>query len=162
MELKAYYIECSRPLGSEVFDKYPHIQVLDAGLIAGRDHIEHALSQAKKAFERGSNISSDPLIEPIVRASAQRQIKKALDIFGIKNSRKAYVLAGELPVELLTEYGCVERGGEDITGEKYEALKKAFSIREAEISAVAGKEFKDRVKALQDAIKERITLLEAF
>ncbi len=159
--MRVYYIECSKPLGVEVLDRYPYIQVLDAGRIAGREHIEYALSQAEKAFQRGSNISGDPLIEAIVRASAQRQIKKALEIFGVKKSRKVYIMSEELPSELLSEYGCMEKNEDAITEEKYKVLKETYGIGEKEISAVAGEEFEERVMALKNIIKERIALLEA-
>ncbi|MGZ7069964.1 MAG: KEOPS complex subunit Cgi121, partial [Methanobacterium sp.] len=44
----------------------------------------HATLHAIKAFERNENIANDLGIEICVRASAQRQISKALQILGIK------------------------------------------------------------------------------
>lgn len=155
-----FYLECRKSLGPDVVDKYPRLQVLDAGLIAGKEHLEYAVEQAEKAFKRGCNISADPLIEIIVRASAQRQIRKALETLGVKNSRRVYVLCEELPPRLLEEYGCVECE-EEITRDKYDALKEAFKVGEKEISAVAGRDFGERAEALVEIIKERIALLEA-
>lgn len=60
------------------------IQLLNADGIAGYEHILHAAVHAIKAFERGDNISKDLGLEICVRASAQRQISKALSILGIK------------------------------------------------------------------------------
>ncbi len=160
-KMEVHYLKCRKPLGPGVIDRYPRLQVLDAGLIAGKEHLEYAVKQAEKAFERRCNISGDPLIEPIVRASAQRQIRKALEAFGVKNSRRVYVLCDELPSGLLDEYGCVECEPEPLTRDSYDALKKAFKVGEKEISAVAGREFEERARALLEIIKERIALLEA-
>lgn len=63
------------------------IQLLNSDGIAGREHILHATVHAIKSFERGENIAKDLGIEICVRASAQRQISKALDILGIKEGK---------------------------------------------------------------------------
>jgi KEOPS complex subunit Cgi121 len=159
--MRARYLKCRRPLDKEVLRKYPDIQVVDAKFVAGRDHLEFAIAQAEKAFKRGTNICNDPLIEPLLRASGQRQIKKALELFGINNSREVFILSEKLPSELLEDYSCVEKNA-DINLEKYEVLKKAYGVDEAEIAATAGKGFDEKVKTLKNIIKERIALIEAF
>jgi KEOPS complex subunit Cgi121 len=60
------------------------IQLLNADGIAGKEHILHAAEQAIKAFKRKQNIANDLGLEICVRASAQRQISKALEILGLK------------------------------------------------------------------------------
>lgn len=60
------------------------IQLLNADCIAGEEHILHAAQQAIYAFKRGENIANDLGLEICVRASAQRQISKALQILGLK------------------------------------------------------------------------------
>lgn len=60
------------------------IQLLNADGIAGYEHALHATAHAITSFKRGENIANDLGIEICVRASAQRQISKALDILGIK------------------------------------------------------------------------------
>ncbi len=60
------------------------IQLLNTDGIAGYEHILHATIHAIKAFEREDNIANDLGLEICVRASAQRQISKALNILGIK------------------------------------------------------------------------------
>ena len=60
------------------------LQLLNADGIAGYEHILHATTHAIKAFERDENIAKDLGLEICVRASAQRQISKALLILGIK------------------------------------------------------------------------------
>lgn len=60
------------------------IQLLNADGIAGEKHILHATQQAIYAFKREENIANDLGLEICVRASAQRQISKALQILGLK------------------------------------------------------------------------------
>ncbi len=60
------------------------IQLLNADGIAGEEHILHAAEQAILAFKREENIAKDLGLEICVRASAQRQISKALQILGLK------------------------------------------------------------------------------
>lgn len=160
--MRVYHLTCKKRMGKEVLEEYPDIQAVDAGLVAGKDHLEYAVEQAEKAFKRGTNICSDPKIEALVRASAQRQIKKALELFGVNNSREVYVLCEKLPSGILKKYDCVEDSSDDITRDKYEALKKAFNVEDAEISAVSGDKFEERLKALKSIIKERIALLETL
>ncbi len=59
------------------------IQLLQARGIAGEKHILQATLQAIKAFERSNNTAKDLGLEICVRASAQRQISRALKILGI-------------------------------------------------------------------------------
>lgn len=60
------------------------IQLLNADGIAGEEHVLHAAEQAILAFKRKENIAKDLGLEICVRASAQRQISKALHILGLK------------------------------------------------------------------------------
>jgi len=60
------------------------IQLLNADGIAGEEHILHAAQQALYAFKRNENLAKDLGLEICVRASAQRQILKALQILGLK------------------------------------------------------------------------------
>lgn len=60
------------------------IQLLNADGIAGIAHILHASIHAVNAFNHDDNIANDLGLEICVRASAQRQISKALDILGLK------------------------------------------------------------------------------
>jgi KEOPS complex subunit Cgi121 len=157
--MKVYCLRCRKALGKEVVEKYRDIQVVDARYVAGREHLEFALTQAEKAFKRGSNISNDPMMEVLVRASAQRQIKKALELFGVNGSREVYIIGKELPLELIRSYGC-EEVEPRISRGKYRRLKEKFGIGEAEIAAVAGRDYEARVEALKNIIKERVALLE--
>ncbi|HTX60927.1 MAG TPA: KEOPS complex subunit Cgi121 [Methanobacterium sp.] len=60
------------------------VQLLNADGIAGEEHIRQAACQAIKAFKRHDNIANDLGLEICVRASAQRQISRALEMLGLK------------------------------------------------------------------------------
>jgi KEOPS complex subunit Cgi121 len=59
------------------------VQLLNADGVAGQEHIIHATNQALESFKRNDNIANDLGLEICVRASAQRQISKALELLGL-------------------------------------------------------------------------------
>lgn len=60
------------------------IQLLDARGIAGKEHIYNAVIHAINSFKRKNNIANDLGMEICLRASAQRQISRAINILGLK------------------------------------------------------------------------------
>ncbi|MDP3035531.1 MAG: KEOPS complex subunit Cgi121, partial [Methanobacteriaceae archaeon] len=60
------------------------VQLLDARGIAGEKHILNATIHAINAFKRKNNIAKDLGMEICLRASAQRQISRAIEILGLK------------------------------------------------------------------------------
>lgn len=157
--MKIIALKCRRPLNKEVLKRYKHVQIIDSRLIAGEEHIEFAVEQAEKAFKRAENLSNDFFIEVLVRASTQRQIKKAIEIFGLRNSREAILICREFPKEILKEYKC-EEASLEIDEKKYERIKELFNIDENEIrTAARSGEKKENV--LKNIVKERIALIPA-
>lgn len=63
------------------------IQLINARGIAGEKHILQATLQAIKAFEMNNNMAKDMGLEICVRASAQRQISRAIKILGIDKGK---------------------------------------------------------------------------
>lgn len=63
------------------------VQLLNARGIAGRKHILHAVNQSILAFNRSSNFANDLGVEICLRCSAQTQISKAFDLFGLKECK---------------------------------------------------------------------------
>ncbi len=157
--MKILPLKCRKPLNKEVLEKYKDVQIIDSGFVAGKEHIEFAVSQAEKAFKRGENFSNDFFIEVLVRASAQRQIKKAIEIFGLRNSRKVILICERLPERLLREYECEEATLEIDEG-KYERIKGLFGIDEREIKTVA-RSGEEKKNVLADIVKDRIALIPA-
>jgi KEOPS complex subunit Cgi121 len=157
--MKIFPLRCRKPIGIEAVDKYQEVQLLDPSYIAGEEHLSFAISQAEKAFERNENISNNIFIEILLRASAQRQIKRALDIFGIKKTEKVIAISENLPKQLMDEYQCqIDPRIIELDGKKYRKLKKLFQINEEEIKAIGlAKE-----KILVEIIKERVALMCAY
>jgi KEOPS complex subunit Cgi121 len=114
------------------------VQIMDAGGIAGRKHVKHAAVHALNAFQRNENIAKDLGLEICVRASAQRQISRALDILGIKE--------GEMnicAVAVGCDKGIMVKLGEFL-GERDDSvlepdetvLKKTYNISDVELETI--------------------------
>lgn len=158
--LRAVPLRCRTPPGREALEKYKDVQLIDPAYIAGEEHLKSAIFQAEKAFLRKENISTSPLIEVVVRASLNRQIKNAFELLGPKGSNEVVAISKEYPERFIEEYGCSEdKSMLDVDEKKFEKIKDIFDIDEREIMAVSGREFEDRMKTLQRIIAERIALL---
>jgi len=158
--LRAVPLRCRTPPGREALEKYKDVQLIDPAYIAGEEHLKSAIFQAEKAFLRKENISTSPLIEVVVRASLNRQIKNAFELLGPKGSNEVVAISKEYPERFIEEYGCSEdKSMLDVDEKKFEKIKEVFHIGEREIMAVSGREFEDRMKTLQRIIAERIALL---
>jgi|Deesub1362A_J573_1020465.scaffolds.fasta_scaffold00016_173 KEOPS complex subunit Cgi121 len=158
-KIHIFQLCCNREIGPEALKKYPDIQFIDPSNIASVEQIKFAIDQAYKAFERKENLSNNFLVEVLVRASAQRQIKKALELLGLKKSRKVIAVCEKIPRKMMQEYKCRRSEILSLDGQKFERLKKIYDIGDEEISAVAGEGFEEKKKALVEIIKERIALI---
>jgi KEOPS complex subunit Cgi121 len=128
------------------------IQLLNADGIAGREHIFHASVHAINAFKRGDNIARDLGLEICVRASAQRQISKALDILGLKkgcNNICAVIVNcnQDLSQELETILG---KRDDKVLMEDNTILKDIYQLKEYEVETAGG---------VSRAMMERTSLL---
>lgn len=116
------------------------IQLLNADGIAGKEHILHATIHALHAFKRDENIANDLGLEICLRASAQRQISKALDILGLKEGEinVCTVLVG-CKDDLIDELEIILGKRDDGVLEPNENLLKAiYNISDAEIETAGG------------------------
>lgn len=150
--------------------KYAHAQFFDAKLVASRDHLYFAALNSLKAFENGSNRSRDMAIEALLYATAQRQIRNAVDIIGItQNSNDVAVLiitsteqqaddALETISELLS--GLRNDAVLELTEEKFDDIKRLFRISDMELEANLVEEGFEK-KALVDLVVEHVALLAA-
>jgi len=121
-----------------------------------------------KAFENRLNISNSLAVEILLYASAQRQIKKAVELLGIKSSSPnitAVVLAEtELKakeiLETLSQTLDAKRDDSvlELTEEKFDGIKKLFGISESELNAKLERRGMER-KALTDLVIEHVALL---
>ena len=144
------------------------VQFFDASLIAGWEHLRFAVLNALNAFKGKANISCTLSMETLLYASAQRQIKEAVRLMGIKNSTSlvAVLVLAETSKQASTTLKVVSkllRGRRDdsvinMTADKIADLKRLFEISNVELDAK-----KDRPdaegQALTDLVIEHMALL---
>ncbi len=143
------------------------IQFFDAELVATWQHLYFAVLNALLAFRSERNISKSAAMEAMLYASAQRQIRKALQLMGVKrdSANVAVVITGESPasaealLSAVSKRVGVERDDSvlEVSREKARRIRGAFGITEKELESVTEKD--DGVKALIDLVIEKGALL---
>jgi KEOPS complex subunit Cgi121 len=143
------------------------VQFLDAGFVATWQHLYFAALNALTAFKNRENISKSLSVETLLYASAQRQIRKAMELLGIKqNSREIAVLiigenAGKVDSALHAVSRILDGKRNDevleLSQEKIENIRNAFEISDVELEAVTREGAMN--KALTDLVIERMALL---
>jgi KEOPS complex subunit Cgi121 len=144
------------------------VQFFDAKRIAGPQHLYFAALNALNAFEKNTNISNNLTVEALLYASAQRQIKKAVKMLGIKqdSSEVAALIITENRhkksdyLRLVTKTVPGERDDSvlELTDKKIGNIKKLFGISDIEFEAKLEKEGLEK-EALTDLVIERMALL---
>ncbi len=144
------------------------VQFFDASLIAGWEHLLFVALNALNAFKCKVNISNSVAMETLLYASAQRQIKEAVGLIGIKTRTSciAVLILAETSKEASVTLNVVSRfvGGRrddsvlDFTDDKVAALKRLFKISNVELESKIERKGAER-KALADLILEHMALL---
>jgi len=144
------------------------LQFFNAASIAGWEHLFFAALNALQAFDSNINISNSLAIETLLFASAQRQIKKAVELLGInlESSQVAVLVITKTKqqveeiIETVSELISGERDDSviELTNEKFEAIKSLFCISEVEFGSEVTNLRSER-KALVDSVIEHIALL---
>jgi len=157
------FFEAVQRTGKEVC-----VQFFDARLIAGREHLFFAAINALKAFERGVNVSNSLALEALLFASAERQIKRAVEMLGVKpeTSAVAVLVMAETPREvdetLKSVSGLVPGERDDsvieLTNKKIEDIKGFFKVSDLELQAKLEEEGLEK-RALTDLVIEHMALL---
>lgn len=125
------------------------LQLFDKTLILNSKHIFYAIYHCLKSFHLNRNISNNKGIEFLLYLAANRQIKKAIDNFGIK---KHHIKHGALNFCIISLNSNLEIIQRDILNEmkakettldldrlsydKYENIRKFFAINESQINVV--------------------------
>ncbi len=148
------------PLGVEV-------QFLDAGLIASWRHLYYAALNALTVIQTKRAFSKSIALETALYASAQRQIRKALAVVGVKPETEnvAVLVVGNNESSVKEGLLAVAKvlGTEpddsvlDLTPEKRNQICTAFDISETELKTVSS--HGNVNQALVDAVVERVALL---
>lgn len=148
--------------------KDAEVQFFDGELIAGWEHLYFAVLNALKAFENKLNISNNLAVEILLYASAQRQIKKAVELLGIKldSANVAILVLAETELKakktLETVLHIIPGKRDDsileLTDEKFDDIQKLFGISEVELNSKLEGKGAER-KALSDLVIEHVALL---
>lgn len=143
------------------------IQFFDAKFVATWQHLYFAALNALTAFKNRENISESLAMESLLYASAQRQIRKAMEFLGIKpsSSEIAVLVIGEKPELVRSALSMVSRQAKakrddavlGLSKEKIADIQKVFVISHVELETVMKKG--DLEKALIDLVIERMALL---
>ncbi|MEM3699311.1 MAG: KEOPS complex subunit Cgi121 [Candidatus Bathyarchaeia archaeon] len=143
------------------------IQFFDAKLVATWQHLYFAAINALTAFKNKTNISKSLAMEMLLYASAQRQIRKAMEILGIKadTSEMAVFIIGEKPdivkstLQMVSKHVNAKEDESvlDLSKRKIELIRKTFGILELELKTVMKND--DLEEALTSLVIERMALL---
>ena len=143
------------------------LQFFDASLIAGWKHLYFATLNALKAFRNKTNISRNIAIECLLYASAQRQIRIAVELLGIKPSLSqiaVLILADDRRSieDALVKVGGLVKGIRDdtvldLSDDKISSVKKLFDISDVELASIDGEA--DEKKGVFNLVIEHMAIL---
>jgi KEOPS complex subunit Cgi121 len=144
------------------------VQFFDAKYVAGPQHLYFAALNALNAFEKNTSISNNLAVEALLYASAQRQIKKAVKMLGIKQDSSevaALIITENMHknsdyLRLVAKIISGERDDSvlELTDKKIGDIKILFKISDLEFESKLEKEGLEK-EALTDLVIERMALL---
>ncbi len=143
------------------------VQFFNADLVATWEHLYFAVLDALMAFRTKRNISKSLAVEFMLYASAQRQIRKAIEVIGVKMGRSdiAIVVAGknrDAIESIMSSISVILRKEQDdqvleFSPAKVRIIRKSFGITETELNVV--NEGNDKERSLVNLVIERMALL---
>jgi KEOPS complex subunit Cgi121 len=143
------------------------IQFFDAKFVASWQHLYFAALNALTAFRNKENISKSIAMETLLYASAQRQIRKAMELLGIKpeTSEIALLIIGQNPeivksaLPIISAIANVQYDDTvlEFSKEKRKIIQKAFRISDLELKTAMKKDGLE--KALTNLVIEQMALL---
>jgi len=142
-------------------------QFFDAKFVASWQHLYFAVLNALTAFKNKENISKSVTMETLLYASAQRQIRKAMELLGIKSetSEIALLIIGEnsetvksaLPIISASVNVQHDDTVLELSEEKKRIIQKTFGISDLELKTVMKTDGLE--EALTSLVIERMALL---
>ena len=150
-------------------EKQSHVEVqfFDAKSVATWQHLYFALLNALTAFNNNENISKSLAMETMIYASAQRQIRRAMELIGIGNdtSEIALLIVGDNSENLKSALSMISENVNmknddatvELSEEKQKIVREKFEISDLELKTVMKKG--DLSEALTNLVIERMALL---
>lgn len=150
---------------NEILPKDIEIQFFNADCIATWEHLYFAAINAIIALKNKRNLSKSLAVETVLYASAQRQIKKAIEAIGVKSTTQniAITIIGEKPDSIknglhtvINHFGIEpEETVLELSKSKIPLIRRIFDISETELKTI-GNNFEE---ALVYLVIEHIALL---
>ncbi len=145
------------------------IQVCNSSYIANWEHIFFSALYAMLAFSQKRNISNQLSLEILLYLSAQRQIRVALEAFGLRSGSNVIIILGnneQTLEEALNESETTLPAAklEDMVNisdkDKFRTVKAYFKIGEAELDAIKDSDTQQSLEeAVIKALLNRIALV---
>jgi KEOPS complex subunit Cgi121 len=143
------------------------IQVFDATVVYGKDHLISATIHAQRAFEQGRNATNSLALEILLYAAGEQQIQKAIQKIGVKKGEQeiAFVITndGTLNIKSHIEKSVINKllrafhlTSDETVLEGNRSTLKRFGITEQEMATVPEGHYGDLILekiALVDVIK---------
>ncbi|MHA1740940.1 MAG: KEOPS complex subunit Cgi121 [Candidatus Thorarchaeota archaeon] len=157
-------VSIAKELASDVLA----IQFLNPVPIAGHIHLLSAVQNALNAWFGGYAISRSLDVEIVVYASAQRQISRALEWFGVRDDMKhvAVIVVGSADAVRNVLNRLRETIGSELTDpfplseERYAQIASVFDISPSEVETIAsGTSLTERFEALARCVVSRVSML---
>ena len=129
------------------------VQLLDARLVCGRDHLVSAAEHAERAMREHRNVARSLAVEFVVYASGERQIADALTKMGIRDDTTQFavvVFGGEDPADVLRSLSFTR---DHAVLESSPAKLRAFGLTDAELASVPP-------ERAADLVLERVALVD--
>ncbi len=143
------------------------VQMLNAELVATWQHLYFAIINALTAFYTENNISKNIAVEMILYASAQRQIRKAIELMGVRcnTANVAVVITSENQDAVVSALTSVSKhiGSKpdetvlDLSESKILEIRSAFKISENELKTI--EKSGEIEQGLVDLVCEQMALL---
>jgi len=128
------------------------IQLLDARLVCGRDHLIAAGEHAERAMREGTAVAKSLPVELVVYASGERQINEAIAKMGIRDDTTEFAVVhfgGDLALAL----EALRLTRDDAVLSVTPAKLRSFGLTEAELSTVPP-------ERQTDLVLERVALVD--
>ncbi len=112
------------------------IQVFDAGKVIGDEHLLWAYQKAEESFESGTNRANSLEIETLLWASAEWQIKDALEKMGLKDDAEKGVVLIEHEELIRDLLDFMDWSRDDDAFEPDREKLREFGVKETEMRSV--------------------------
>jgi len=129
------------------------IQLLDARLVCGRDHLVSAAEHAERAMREGTNAAKTLAVEFVLYASGERQIADALEKMGIREDTTEFAVVAFGGLDTATVLEALALTRDDAVLEASRQKLRAFGLSDAEIDSVPA----DRQA---DLVLERVAMVD--